>query len=78
MKSVDAIVAGLVEAGLAGLEVFHPSHTRHQVAHFRAMARRHGLVMTAGSDFHDVRWNVGGIGVEVDAQDIGPFLELVT
>ena len=73
----DGIVESLIDAGLGGIEVFHPSHTRHQIAHFRETARRHGLALTAGSDFHDVRWNVGGLGVEVDADDIRPFLDLV-
>jgi hypothetical protein len=33
--------------------------------------------MTAGSDFHDSRWNAGGVGMEVAREDIAPFLELV-
>jgi hypothetical protein len=31
--------------------------------------------MSAGSDFHDIRWNTGGVGMEVDPADIGPFLD---
>jgi hypothetical protein len=74
----DAIVSELVEAGLAGLEVFYPAHGPGLTGHFRALARRYGLVMTAGSDFHDVRWNTNGVGMEVAAEDLRPFLELVT
>ena len=33
--------------------------------------------MTAGSDFHDARWNVRGVGMDVDEDDVKPFLELV-
>jgi hypothetical protein len=33
--------------------------------------------MTAGSDFHDERWNVRGVGMDVDEADIRPFLDLV-
>jgi hypothetical protein len=51
---------------------------RSQVARYRALAARHGLVMTAGSDFHDERYNKGGVGVEVDERDLRPFLELVS
>jgi len=36
-----------------------------------------GLVMTAGSDFHDERYNAGGVGMDVDEADLRPFLELV-
>jgi predicted metal-dependent phosphoesterase TrpH len=73
----EGIIAELVEAGLDGLEVFYPAHGPGQTAHFRALAERYGLVMSAGSDFHDVRWNVGGVGMEVEAADLQPFLELL-
>jgi predicted metal-dependent phosphoesterase TrpH len=73
----DAIIEALAEAGLAGLEVFYPTHTTQQTAHFRATATRLGLVMTAGSDFHDERWNARGVGIDVDEADIRPFLDLV-
>ncbi len=63
--------------GLAGLEVFYPTHDVPQTAHYRAQAKRLGLVMTAGSDFHDARWNSRGVGVDVDDADIRPFLDLV-
>ena len=71
------LIEELVEAGLAGLEVFYPTHTDAQIARFREIASRYGLVMTAGSDFHDPRWNVRGVGIDVDPADIQPFLELV-
>jgi len=71
------LIDELVEAGIAGLEVFYPTHTDAQIARFREIASRHGLVMTAGSDFHDPRWNARGVGMEVDPEDINPFLQLV-
>ena len=73
----EAIIDELVEQGLAGLEVFYGTHTTQQTAHYRAEASRYGLVMTAGSDFHDERWNVRGVGMDVDEADIRPFLDLV-
>ena len=73
----DAILARLAEHDLAGLEVFYPTHSSQQTAHFRALAARYGWVMTAGSDFHDERWNARGVGVDVDEADIRPFLDLV-
>ncbi len=73
----DGIIASLVEMGLRGIEVFYPSHTTPQVARYRELAGRYGLVMTAGSDFHDARWRNRDVGVDVDARDIAPFLALV-
>lgn len=73
----DGIVDALAERGLVGLEVFYPSHTTQQTAYFREKAARFGLVMTAGSDFHDERWNTRGVGMDVDEADVRPFLDLV-
>jgi predicted metal-dependent phosphoesterase TrpH len=73
----EALIGELVEAGIAGLEAFYPAHQPAQIAHFRTLATQHGLVMTAGSDFHDPRWNVRGVGMEVEEADIRPFLDLV-
>jgi len=71
------IVEELVECGLQGLEVFYPAHEPMQVQYFRDQARRCGLVMTAGSDFHDIRYHKRGVGMEVEDDDIRPFLNLV-
>jgi predicted metal-dependent phosphoesterase TrpH len=73
----ETILDELAPQGLAGLEVFYPTHSPSQTAHFRSKAAHYGLVMTAGSDFHDARWNGRGVGMDVDEDDIGPFLELV-
>jgi len=72
-----SIIDEMVEHGVVGLEVFYPTHTRPMVAHFRAQAERLGLVMTAGSDFHDSRWNSSVVGMDVEERDIAPFLELI-
>jgi predicted metal-dependent phosphoesterase TrpH len=48
----DEIIAGLVDAGLAAIEVYHSSHDRAQEEHYLALARTHGLLATGGSDFH--------------------------
>jgi len=72
-----AIVDELAGQGLAGLEVFYPAHDASQRAHFRAIAKSHGLLMTAGSDFHDPGVNARGVGMDVDEDDIAPFLERI-
>jgi predicted metal-dependent phosphoesterase TrpH len=76
LKKYD-LIDELVEAGIVGLEVFYPRHEPGQVAFFREKAREYGLVMTAGADFHDPRYNLHGVGMEVDEEDIRPFMELV-
>ncbi len=73
----ETILDELVENGLVGLEVFYSTHTPAQTAHFRSRAAHFGLVMTAGADFHDPRYSVHGVGMEVDAGDLQPFLEMV-
>jgi predicted metal-dependent phosphoesterase TrpH len=45
-------IAALAEAGLDGLEVFYPTHTAEQRALYLGLARRHGLLITGGSDSH--------------------------
>ncbi len=70
------IIGELVDHGLRGLEVFYPTHEPMQVQYFRDQAKRYDLVMTAGSDFHDIRYHKRGVGAEVDEADIRPFLEL--
>lgn len=60
----DKIIS-LISYGLAGLEVFSPYHTEPEQKAFKTLAEKHGLLITAGSDFHggkvkpDV--NLGGI-----------------
>ena len=73
----ESILDELVDAGLAGLEVFYATHSRAQTAHFRKRAAHYGLVMSAGADFHDPRWSTHGVGMEIDQGDITPFLEAV-
>jgi predicted metal-dependent phosphoesterase TrpH len=72
-----SIVERLVEHGLQGLEVFYPTHEPMQTQYFREQAGRLGLVMTGGSDFHDIRYHKRGVGIEVDEADLRPFLDLV-
>ncbi len=75
--SDGTIIDELAESGLLGLEVFYPSHSMSQISYFRKKAEHYGLVMTAGSDFHDHLHQPDGVGMDVDADDIDPFLDLV-
>lgn len=45
-------VGEFVATGVDGLEVWHPDHQPFEVEEFSRICRKHGLYMTAGSDFH--------------------------
>jgi 3',5'-nucleoside bisphosphate phosphatase len=71
------LIEELVGHGLRGLEVYYPLHNDDDTREFRATAKRYGLVMTAGMDFHDIRYHTKGVGMDVDASELTPFLDLV-
>ncbi len=48
----DEMIPELVAAGLDGIEVYYPDHTPALVDRYAALARRYGLLMTGGTDFH--------------------------
>ena len=50
--SLDTLVATLKSHGLQGLEVYYPEHSDAETRRFHALARKHGLLMTGGTDFH--------------------------
>ncbi len=75
----EAIVDELCSAGeFDGIEIYYPLHDADDVARFEAKAREYGLFATAGADFHDIRYHARGVGMEVDAAALAPFLERVT
>ncbi len=49
---LDTVVKGLVDQGLAGIEVFHSDHDAAWVGKTMALAGRYHLLKTGGSDFH--------------------------
>lgn len=48
----DGRLARLKDAGLMGLEVFHPSAPNPDVRRLYSLARDHAMLVTGGSDFH--------------------------
>ena len=51
-SGVDARLRAFVDAGLPGIEVYHPDHSPALRERYRAFAEAHGLLMTGGSDYH--------------------------
>jgi predicted metal-dependent phosphoesterase TrpH len=45
-------IRALIRSGLEGLEAYSPYHTPEEQGAFRLFAETHGLLVTAGSDFH--------------------------
>lgn len=52
----DAFLEDLIDTlkpmGLKGIEVYYPEHSADDVARYTMLAKRHGLLMTGGTDFH--------------------------
>jgi predicted metal-dependent phosphoesterase TrpH len=53
----DQAIPDLIQAGLAGIEVYYGGHNHSQTRHYLKLAEKYGLLVTGGSDFHGV--NVG-------------------
>lgn len=49
---VEEVLPVLVEAGLMGLEVFHPHHGNNKVKHLKDYCQQYQLLMTGGTDYH--------------------------
>jgi hypothetical protein len=71
VTNADGLIPGLVAAGLDALEVYHADHTEADTARYRDLARRCGLAVTGGSDYHGARsHHAYGLGlVTLPAED---------
>jgi len=50
----DTIVLDIIDAGILGLEVYHPKHNEGQIQKYLEIANKHQLAITGGSDFHAI------------------------
>jgi predicted metal-dependent phosphoesterase TrpH len=50
------LVERMIPAGLDGIEVVHPDNPPPVEQRARELAQRYNLIMTGGSDFHDLAW----------------------
>jgi len=67
VNNVEKTVAALAEAGLVGIEVFAERYTAAQRRVYAALADRHGLVHSGGTDYHGF-----GTEHEVTPGQMGP------
>lgn len=54
-EELNKLLKRLKDAGLMGVEVYHPSATNTEVKHLYRLAMQHELLVTGGSDFHGDR-----------------------
>jgi predicted metal-dependent phosphoesterase TrpH len=52
ISRVDDLLERLIAAGLRGIEVWHSEHSAEDVHRYGEIARRRGLLVTGGSDYH--------------------------
>jgi hypothetical protein len=65
------------EMGLDGIEAFYPAHTNVLTREFLAMAKTHGLLVTAGTDYHGPDTGRGEMcGFEFHDEFFGPLKEM--
>ena len=50
--TVETVLPELIEAGLMGIEVYHPTHSVSQTRKLEEYCQTHNLLMTGGSDYH--------------------------
>ena len=62
----ESILIELIEAGLDGIEVIHPSHQEHHLKFYRGIVSEYCLLDSGGSDFHG--------GFKNDADNFGSYL----
>jgi predicted metal-dependent phosphoesterase TrpH len=67
----EGLVAELKPAGLVGLEAYYNGYSDEEVEGLLALAQKHGLIATGGSDFHgiepDEETAIGGADVPLEA-----------
>ena len=74
LAKAQAWTKALAKEGLQGLEGIRPGMGRAYRKSMRGLARKNGLVLTGGSDWHG--WGPKELGAfAIDAQQAGPFLK---
>lgn len=60
---LEKIIIQLMKEGLKGLEVYYPEHSPSEIAQYKTLAERFGLVITGGTDYHGIEKNGLEIGI---------------
>jgi predicted metal-dependent phosphoesterase TrpH len=59
---LDAMLAETSAAGLLGIEAYYPNYDAITIEHLLGIARRYGLLVTGGTDFHGMKPNEPDLG----------------
>lgn len=62
LKGKEELLEGIVQCGIDGLEVYSSYHKAEQIAFYEKKAKKYGLLMTCGSDFHGKTKPAIGLG----------------
>jgi predicted metal-dependent phosphoesterase TrpH len=62
-SELEDLLLKLIENGLKGIEVYYPEHSPLEIAQFKNLAERYGLLVTGGTDYHGIEKNGLDIGV---------------
>lgn len=69
----ETMVVELVTAGLVGIETYYAGHTDSEINKLLALAAKHNLIATGGTDFHgldiDTETMIGGVDVPVESAE---------
>lgn len=62
LEKIPALVAQLKDYGLAGIEVFYPTHSKKVCRFLQMLAAQHGLLLSGGTDYHGDSHSVTPLG----------------
>ncbi|MBU0474879.1 MAG: PHP domain-containing protein [Bacteroidetes bacterium] len=62
----ESILMSLINAGVDGIEVIHPSHNDYQKKYYKGIVNQYCLLESGGSDFHG--------GIKGDEENLGRYL----
>jgi predicted metal-dependent phosphoesterase TrpH len=83
----EAMIAELKSAGMVGLETYYNGYSDQEIGQLIALARKHNLITTGGSDYHGIDSSetpIGGVNLPLasveqliaKAREINPELNL--
>ncbi len=52
VSDCDQLIPGLMADGLKGIEAYYSGHRPEQTEHYVGLAKKYGLLVTGGSDYH--------------------------
>ena len=76
-EELEQLIIELKSYGLLGIEAYYSRHSKAQVRHYLHLAKKHDLLVTAGSDFHGKNKANITLGMAAKELNLIPFLEAV-